>query len=90
MATLVDFLRSTERQPSVTPSLAPRLTSSGPLKMDVPILSSPEDSDLTSLVDWRTRWADYLSLTRAMDGIETLTARQGLLRSALRPDWTVL
>ena len=58
--------------------------------MDVPVLSSPEDSDLTSFTDWRTRWADYLPLTRAMDGIETLTARQGLLRSALHPDWTVL
>ena len=90
MATLVDFLRSTERQPPVTPSLAPRATSARPWKMDVPVLSSPEDSDLTSFTDWRTRWADYLSLTRAMDGIETLTARQGLLRSALHPDWTVL
>ena len=90
MATLVDFLRSTERQPPVTPSLAPRATSARPWKMDVPVLSSPEDSDLTSFTDWRTRWADYLSLTRAMDGIETLTARQGLLHSALHPDWTVL
>ena len=90
MATLVDFVRSTERQPSVTPSLTPRVTSARPWKMDVPVLSSPEDSDLTSFTDWRTRWADYLSLTRAMDGIETLTARQGLLRSALHPDWTVL
>ena len=35
--------------------------------MDVPVLSTLEDSDLT---DWRTRWADYLSRTRAMDGIE--------------------
>ena len=90
MATLVDFLRSTERQPSVTPSLAPRVTSSRPWQMDVPVLSNPEDSDLTSFTDWRTRWVDYLSLTRAMDGIETLTARQGLLRSALHLDWTVI
>ena len=90
MATLVDFLRSTERQHPVTPSLAPRVTSARPWKMDVPVLSSPEDSDLTSFTDWRTRWADYLSLTRAMDGIETLAARQRLLRSALHPDWTVL
>ena len=90
MATVVDFLRSTERQPPVTPSLAPRATSARPCKMDVPVLSSPEDSDLTSFTDWRTRWADYLSLTRAMDGIETLTACQGLLRFALHPDWTVL
>ena len=51
-----------------------------------PVLSNPEDSALTSLTDWHTRWADYLSLTRAMDGIETLTARQGLLRSTLHPD----
>ena len=70
MATLVDFLRLTERQPPVTPSLAPRAQSARPWKMDVPVLSSPEDSDLTSLTDWRTRWADYLSLTRAMDGID--------------------
>ena len=48
MATLVDFLRSTERQPPVTPSLAPRATSARPWKIDVPVLSSPEDSDLTS------------------------------------------
>ena len=58
--------------------------------MDVPVLSSPEDSDLTPFGDWRTRWAGYLSLTRAMHGIETLTARKGLLRSALHPDSTIL
>ena len=90
MATLVDFLPSTERQPSVIPSLAPRVTSARPWKTGVPVLPSPEDSDLTSFTDWRTRWADYLSLTRAMGGIETLTARLDLLHSALHPDWTVL
>ena len=90
MATLVEFVRSTERQPSVTPSLAPRVTSARPWKMDVPVLSSLEDSDLTSYRNWRTRWADYLSLTRAMDSIGTLTPRQGLLRSALHSDWTAL
>ena len=90
MATLVDFLQSTERQPPVSPSLAPRATSARPWKMDVPILSSPEDSDLTSFTDRRTRWPDYCSLTRAMDDIETLTVRQGLLCSALHPDWTAL
>ena len=58
--------------------------------MDVPVLSSPDDSDLTSFTDCRTRWADYLSLTWTMDGIETLTARQGILSSVLHPDWTVL
>ena len=45
---------------------------------------------MASFTDWRTRWANYLSLARVMDGIETLTARQGLLRCALHPDWTVL
>ena len=90
MVTLVNFFRSTERQPTVTPSLAPRLTSARPWKMDVPVLSSPKNSDLTPFTDWRTRWTDYLSLTQAMDCIETLTARQGHLRSTLRPDWTVL
>ena len=34
--------------------------------MDVPVLSSPRDSDLTSFADRRTRWADYLSLTRSL------------------------
>ena len=48
-------------------------------------LQVPEDTDLSSFADWRAHWTDYVALTRVMDDIRTLTARQGLLRSALHP-----
>ena len=56
----------------------------------MPTLQAPEDMDLSSFADWRTRWTDYVALTRVMDDVRTPTARQGLLRSALHPEWTVL
>ena len=89
MATLADLLRLSKQQPSVITSLLLRLTSARPWKMDFPVLSSPEDSDLTSFTDWLTRWVNYLSLTRDMDGIKIITARQRLLCSALHLGWSV-
>ena len=55
----------------------------------MPTLQAAEDTDLSSFADWRTRWTDYVALTRVMDDVRTPTARQGLLRSALHPEWTV-
>ena len=63
---------------------------SRPWKLDIPTLQAPEDTDLSTFADWRTRWVDYVALTRVMDDVRTTTARQGLLRSALHPEWTVL
>ena len=59
-------------------------------KVDIPVLTSPDDTDLTAFADWKLRWFDYLSLTRARENIPTVAARQGLLRSALHSEWTIL
>ena len=59
-------------------------------KLDIPTLQASEDTDLSTFADWRTRWVDYVALTRVMNDVRTTTARQGLLRSALHPKWTVL
>ena len=63
---------------------------SRPWKLDIPTLQVPEDTHLSTFADWRTRWVDYVTLTRVMDDVRTTTACQGLLRSALHPEWTVL
>ena len=56
----------------------------------MPTLQAPEDTDLSSFADWRTRWTDYVALTRVMDDVRTPRGCQGLLRSALHLEWTVL
>ena len=53
-------------------------------------LQAPEDADLSSFTDWPTCWVDYVALIRILDDMWTMTARQGLLCSALHPEWTVL
>ena len=75
MVTLVDFLRSTEQQPSVTPSFAPHLTSAQPWKMDVPVLCSPEDSDLTSFTDWTVLWQTGRLDVQADDDIDAFVPK---------------
>ena len=68
----------------------PSAPTSRPWKLDMPTLQAPEDTDLSSFADWRTRLTDYVALTRVMDDVRTPIARQDLLRSALHPEWTVL
>ena len=67
-----------------------RSTHLRPRKLDIPVLAGPESVDLTAFADWRQRWTDYVAITRAMTEVPEMSARQGLLRSALDSEWSVL
>ena len=56
---------------------------SRPLKLDIPMLQAPEDTDLSTFTDWRTCWVDYIALTRVMDD-------EGSPGSPPLPEWTIL
>ena len=89
---LVEASSSSRHRPADVRSFRdhPSAPTSRPWKLDMPTLQAPEDTDLSSFANGRTHWTDYVALTRVMDDVRTPTARQGLLRSALHPEWTVL
>ena len=62
---LVEASSSSRHRPADVRSFGdhPSVPTSRPWKLDMPTLQAPEDTDLSSFADWRTRWTDYLNVT---------------------------
>ena len=71
------------------PSPSAQLAQLSPLarRVELPILGDPQTLDLSAFVNWKSRWQDYLRLTRIETELTDAPLQQAFLRTALDPAW---
>ena len=71
------------------PSPSAQLAQLSPLarRVELPILADPQTLDLSAFVNWKSRWQDYLRLTRIETELTDAPLQQAFLRTALDPAW---
>ena len=71
------------------PSPSAQLAQLPPLarRVELPILADPQTLDLSAFVNWKSRWQDYLRLTRIETELTDAPLQQAFLRTALDPAW---
>ena len=58
--------------------------------MEILTLLALDEVNLVVFNDWKIRWQDYVTVTRQVEEVPDVGARQGILCSTLMTGWSTL